>query len=401
MMWDWDAGLRAASWMMWDSEQDIGAAEHMPASASLRDCDGDGESEGGELDIAAELKRIATGALAVIKDVIQSAGVLQVILAPIEQTLIDLNQTPADVLAQPTLDEDFEVRLAQAVIQVDGLLPGLLPPLPVPAVQGLRALQVHAQDLAILACSRLIKQTILRNKGFPSELLIRLHAAFTVTALADEFLWSRLGNSKYHVWTVGKQFGERKHKYRRRGRRSRSHGSVGNDGLMTVMTVSESTAPAASSPAVISRPPEVASSSALNCAPGETSAAAAWSGLNKSGFGTYVFEDTFNGYEGDGTCFTSGLDKQSDGGGGQRSEEEDGGCFRAPEALIAEEDSNNLETFAAEPSVGTVDKSGSGDLELMLAEVLVKHGVYTSDLKTDIMRWRQQQMFIYPLTFSV
>ena len=60
-----------------------------------------------------------------------------------------------------------------------------------------------------------------------------------------------------------------------------------------------------------------------------------------------------------------------------------------------------METFAAEPSVGTVDKSGSGDLELMLAEVLVKHGVYTSDLKTDIMRWRQQQMFIYPLTFSV
>ena len=89
---------------------------------------------------------------------------------------------------------------------------------------------------------------------------------------------------------------------------------------MTAMTVSESAAPAASSPAVISRPPEVAASPALNCAPGETSPAAAWSGLNKSGFGTYVLEDTFNGYEGDGTCFTSGHDKQSDGGGdGQRS----------------------------------------------------------------------------------
>ena len=36
-----------------------------------------------------------------------------------------------------------------------------------------------------------------------------------------------------------------------------------------------------------------------------------------------------------------------------------------------------------------------------LEEVLVKHGVYTSDLKTDIMRWMQQeQMFIYPMSFS-
>ena len=223
----------------------------MPASSSLRDYDGDGESEGGELDIAAELKRIAADALAVIKEVIQSAGVLQVILAPFEQMLIDLEQTPADVLARPTVDDDFEVRLAQALFQVDELLPGLQPPLPVLAVRGLRAMQVHAQDLAILACSRLIKQAILRNKGFPSELLICLHAAFTVTALADEFLKSRLGNAKYHVWTVGKHFGERKYRHARGGRGSRRNlnGSVGDEGLLTVMTVSASAAPAASSPA--------------------------------------------------------------------------------------------------------------------------------------------------------
>ena len=92
---------------------------------------------------------------------------------------------------------------------MDELLPGLQPPLPVLAVRGLHAMQVHAQDLAILACSKLIKQAILWNKGFPSKLLIRLHAAFTVTTLADEFLKSRLGNAKYHVWTVGKHFGER------------------------------------------------------------------------------------------------------------------------------------------------------------------------------------------------
>ena len=82
------------------------------------------------------------------------------------------------------------------------------------------------------------------------------------------------------------------------------------------MTVSASAAPAASSPAEISRPPEVASSSALTCAPGETSADAAWSGLNKSCLRNRVLEDRFNRYEGNGTCSTSGLDKQSVGSGG-------------------------------------------------------------------------------------
>ncbi len=89
------------------------------------------------------------------------------------------------------------------------------------------------------------------------------------------------------------------------------------------------------------------------------------------------------------------------GSGGQRSEDEDGGCFREPEALIVEEDSNILETFAAEPIVDTTtDKSDSEELELMLVDVLAEHGVYTSDLKADIMRWHQHQMFMYPMTFS-
>ena len=60
-----------------------------------------------------------------------------------------------------------------------------------------------------------------------------------------------------------------------------------------------------------------------------------------------------------------------------------------------------METFAAEPIVDTTDKSDSEELELMLVEVLAKHGVYTSDLKSDIMRWRQQQMVMYPMSFSI
>ena len=90
------------------------------------------------------------------------------------------------------------------------------------------------QDLAILACSRLIKQAILRNKGFPPELLIRLHAAFTVTALADEFLKSRLGNAKHHVWTVDKHHRKRKHKHGRGGRGSRRQLSASSDNRVRI-----------------------------------------------------------------------------------------------------------------------------------------------------------------------
>ena len=67
-----------------DSMQDHGAAEHMTASTCLRERDDDGEFAGDDLDIAAELKRIATVALAVSKEIIHSASVLQLILAPFE-----------------------------------------------------------------------------------------------------------------------------------------------------------------------------------------------------------------------------------------------------------------------------------------------------------------------------
>ena len=90
MMWNSEQPAHTTEDDSDDSMQEHGAAEHMTASACLRECDGDGESEGHELDIAAELKRIAADALAVSKDIIQSASVLKVILAPLEQMLIDL-----------------------------------------------------------------------------------------------------------------------------------------------------------------------------------------------------------------------------------------------------------------------------------------------------------------------
>ena len=109
--------------MLWNSHQPVhtmedvrhnsmhvhGAAEHMTASTCLRERDDDGEFAGDDLDIAAELKRIASVALAVSKEIIQSANVLHLILAPFEETLINLEQTPADILAMPTVHDDFEV----------------------------------------------------------------------------------------------------------------------------------------------------------------------------------------------------------------------------------------------------------------------------------------------------
>ena len=176
-----------------------------------------------------------------------------------------MEKTPADILAMPTVHDDFEVRLAQALFQVDELLQEQTPPLPVGAVRRLHAMQVLTQDLVILACSRHIKQTILRNRSFPPELLTRLQAAFTVTALADESLESRLGNSKHHVWTVDKHRKNHKHRPARSGRGNRRHlnASISDEDSSTATTETASAAPAGSSPAKFPRPPEILSSTAF------------------------------------------------------------------------------------------------------------------------------------------
>ena len=64
------------------------------------------------------------------------------------------------------------------------------------------------------------------------------------------------------------------------------------------------------------------------------------------------------------------------------------GCPGASEHASKASDHLSTETVA------------DGEHAPSLEEVLVKHGVYTSDLKTDIMRWRQRQMFIYSMSFS-
>jgi len=129
-------------------------------------------------------------------------------------------------------DDKLERRAALALLEVDELLRQQAeeeaPPLPTAAVQDLKQLQQRYQDIAVLACSRGINQSLLQGKGIPDVLLARLEAAFG-QALQDDGLWSRLGNSKYHIFTQGVQFGERKHRHGRGGRKSRRGKGEGND----------------------------------------------------------------------------------------------------------------------------------------------------------------------------
>ena len=49
-------------------------------------------------------------------------------------------------------------------------------------------------------------------------MLDQLKLASISGALENDELWSRLGNSKYHLFTPGGTFGERKHRHGRGGR---------------------------------------------------------------------------------------------------------------------------------------------------------------------------------------
>ena len=178
-----------------------------------------------DIDIAAELLRLASWGLSSVQKATCLAECLQLQLASVSHTLTYLMNMPAHYHQHPGWD-DLELRAARALIEVDTLLQNqtvrTAPPLPPAAVDELKLLQRHAQDIAVMACSRFINQATLQSRRIPSELLSRLQAVFTYTELQNDDLWARLGNSKYHVFTEGSHFGERKHRHGRGGRKSRS-----------------------------------------------------------------------------------------------------------------------------------------------------------------------------------
>ena len=178
-----------------------------------------------DIDIAAELLRLASWGLSSVQKATCLAECLQWQLASVSHTLTYLMNMPAYYHQHPGWD-DLELRAARALIEVDTLLRNqtvrTAPPLPPAAVDELKLLQRHAQDIAMMACSRFINQATLQSRRIPTELLSRLQAVFTYTELQNDDLWARLGNSKYHVFTEGSHFGERKHRHGRGGRNSRS-----------------------------------------------------------------------------------------------------------------------------------------------------------------------------------
>ena len=178
-----------------------------------------------DIDIAAELLRLASWGLSSVQKATCLAECLQLQLASVSHTLTYLMNMPAHYHQHPGWD-DLELRAARALIEVDTLLRNqtvrTAPPLPPAAVDELKLLQRHAQDIAVMACSRFINQATLQSRRIPTELLSRLQAVFTYTEIQNDDLWARLGNSKYHVFTEGSHFGERKHRHGRGGRKSRS-----------------------------------------------------------------------------------------------------------------------------------------------------------------------------------
>ena len=149
-----------------------------------------------EIDIAAEIVRVASEGLAVI-DVLRQArrqsksfSADAADLASVKETFLVLRCTPAYCHSHsvPPRCDDLERRVAAALLQVEELLRrhapvqkkqlrlGLLQQQQ--HVHDLRLLQTHVHDLAVLACCRFMPQTILQTKGIASDLRTRLDTAF-------------------------------------------------------------------------------------------------------------------------------------------------------------------------------------------------------------------------------
>ena len=105
-------------------------------------------------------------------------------------------------------DDDLELRAATALVEVDGVLRQHTHD-SLTHLQ-LQLLQQNLQDLVVLSCSRFISNPILQSKGIPSELLVRLDAAFWATAMEGGYrrddLVSKLQECKDYVFGPSARF---------------------------------------------------------------------------------------------------------------------------------------------------------------------------------------------------
>jgi hypothetical protein len=178
------------------------------------------ESKQPEIDIFAELVDLASDGLSLLG---MQTDDLQMRLMHLRECLQLVIKSTAAFHHRPGDDHhSLEKRAAASLICIDKLLKQLTakeaPPLLPKVIMDLRTLQRHMQDAAVLLCSRFIDQRPLQNRGMSHELISRLEAAFTTDGLQDDLLWSRLGDSKSHLFRRDFIGRKDRRKYRRRGR---------------------------------------------------------------------------------------------------------------------------------------------------------------------------------------
>jgi hypothetical protein len=178
------------------------------------------ESKQPEIDIFAELVDLASDGLSLLG---MQTDDLQMRLMHLRECLQLVIKSTAAFHHRPGDDHhSLEKRAAASLICIDKLLKQLTakeaPPLLPKVIMDLRTLQRHMQDAAVLLCSRFIDQRPLQNRGMSHELISRLEAAFTTEGLRDDLLWSRLGDSKSHLFKRDFIGRKDRRKHRRRGR---------------------------------------------------------------------------------------------------------------------------------------------------------------------------------------
>ena len=182
-----------------------------------------------EVDIGGKLVDLAFKGMWILEMRLDGpSGRFESQLSLVRHTLQGLEKMPASYHTHPIAKTDeFEQRAANSVKEIDEvlLLAVALPAAEFPPtkrlIENLQILQRLAQDVSMLLCSRFVDQITLQAKGIPTLLLVQLTKAYTSISLQDDALWSRLGNSKYHIFTPEGKFGDRKHRHGRGGRKSR------------------------------------------------------------------------------------------------------------------------------------------------------------------------------------